>query len=99
MFPKIPNIAERFRDDNLSVFPDLFRELRDDGCVSTPLPVILPTFRHPGLAPGPIQKGRDLKTTLAGRSLRSWIYAARFRDDNLSVFPDLFRDLFKKAVI
>ncbi|MCP4611358.1 MAG: hypothetical protein GY845_21820 [Planctomycetes bacterium] len=22
-----------------------------------------PSFRHPGLAPGPIQKGRDIKTT------------------------------------
>ncbi len=54
------------------------------------------TIRHPGLVPGPIQKGRDLKTTFAGRFLRSRIYAARFRDDTPFVFPDLFRDLTKR---
>jgi|GEM_PF-5882810 len=39
-----------------SVIPDLFRDLG----------LFRVKSRHPGLVPGPIQTGRDLKTTLAG---------------------------------
>ncbi len=31
--------------------------------MGTPLRVTLTTFRHPGLAPGPIQTTRDIKST------------------------------------
>ncbi len=54
-----------------SVIPDSFRDLGSFRGKS----------RHPGLAPGPIQKGRHIKTTTAGCFLGSRISLGRFRDD------------------
>ena len=89
---KIPDIAEAISGRRMGISASCFR---DDGWGYPTTMLRRPPNRHPGLAPGPrlvpgpIQKGRDIKTIPAGCFKDPGYRWGRFRDDGcVLLIPD-----------